>query len=240
MSEANLNFNGLDSSSLGFVPYDEQTLLIPERDITFTEVSGRNGDVATDNHRLKSVPFKLSGDIFPDNGQTIEQAKTTLSNALLADGNYHQLTWSGEPDYVYNALFYAQHEVKRTTDFFASIDLSFTVYPYKFIKSGLTAIAVKQGQKLTNLGKVESEPIITITGSGDCTLSIGSSALSLKSVDGGIIIDTMNQTCTSLDHKRTQFDKMYSDFPKLPKGDSTVGLTSGFTATIVPRWAVIV
>lgn len=240
MIEANLVFNGIDSNSFGFIPYDEQSLYMPERDVAFTEVSGRNGDVATDNNRLKSVPFKLSGDIFADDGQTIEQAKTALSNAYLADGNYHQLTWSGEPDYVYNALFYAQHEVKRSTEFFAALDLNFTVYPYKFLKSGLNAVELKQGQKLVNQGKVESEPLITITGVGTCTLSMGSSNLSLKNIDGGVVIDTMNQTCTSLDHKRTQFDKMYSDFPKIPKGENVVSVTSGFTVNIVPRWAVIV
>ena len=87
-----------------------------------------------------------------------------------------------------------------------------------------------------------AKPIITIKGTGNITLNIGTSTLSLKNVDTGVIIDSLTETITSLDGSRTQFNKMTSyPFPKIAPGNQTITTSGTITeCKIIPRWEVIV
>ncbi|USG05880.1 hypothetical protein A4W88_04255 [Latilactobacillus sakei] len=81
--------------------------------------------------------------------------------------------------------------------------------------------------------------MIKITGSGDIKLTIGSAEFDLRKVDQGIILDCESQTATSIDGKRTQFDKLYSNFGTISVGNNRISWTGSATVEITPRWAVI-
>ncbi|MDN5445774.1 MAG: hypothetical protein L0F86_00060 [Lactococcus lactis] len=95
---------------------------------------------------------------------------------------------------------------------------------------------------ITNPTSRLAKPIITIKGSGNISLKIGANTLSLKGVDGGVIVDSLTQTITSLDGSRTQFTKMTSyPFPFIEPGKQVVTKTGTITeCKIIPRWEDLV
>ena len=86
-----------------------------------------------------------------------------------------------------------------------------------------------------NPGTVPSEPVITITGSGEITFMIGTNIIELSDMDGDITIDSELQEAysgiTSLN------SRMSGDFPLLMPGQNAISWSGDVTAiTIQPNW----
>lgn len=209
-----------------------------EIDYQAIEVPGRDGDLVVLNNRRKSfiqeIPVIYVGE-YSERYQHLDDFR----QAMLSDGLFHDLSFNNEPGFIYRAAFLSAFKVNRNYNEFTQT-LSFNMMPFKYIKSGQSYQTITTGVKLNNTGTIPAKPVIKITGSGDCTAQIGSKSVSLKGIDGGIIMDTDSQLCTNLASTRTQFDKMYGDFMTIPTGNQTVTIT-GKNITKVevkPRWAV--
>lgn len=215
----------------------EMTISSSQPDYQIVEVPGRDGDLILPNDRYKSfaqtVPVIFLGK-YNDTMSKIEKARRWL----LSDTIFHDFKLSSDTGYTYRAAYLGNFEIKKTADEL-SADLNFEMMPCKYIDSSLSNQAIVSGTTLTNSGNIVALPLIKITGSGNITVTLGNQALSLKGVDTGVVLDCESQLCTSLDGTRTQFDKLYSDFPKLPVGSTKIswsGTVSKFE--IIPRWKV--
>jgi predicted phage tail component-like protein len=231
------DFNGNNSKEFNMYINAELTLSSSQPDYSTIEVPGRDGDLILPNNRYKSFSQTVSVIFlggYNDTMSKIEQVRRWL----LSDTEFHDFKLSSDPDYTYRAAYLGNFEIKKATDEL-SADLSFEMMPYKYLNSGLGSQTISSGTTLTNSGSIPALPLLKITCSGDITVSLGSQTLSLKGVDTGIILDCESQLCTSLDGTRTQFDKLYSDFPNLPVGNTKIswsGAVSDFE--IAPRWKV--
>lgn len=81
-------------------------------------------------------------------------------------------------------------------------------------------IADNKSIKISNLGNQPSLPIISIWGSGDININIGSQSFTIKGLDDHIIVD-----CESVNAYKDQTPRnnmMIGDFPMLPCGDSII------------------
>lgn len=238
MGYSQFKFNGHKSSEFNMYIDSDYELASTTPDYQAVEIPGRDGDLLIPNNRFKSFiqefPITYIG-AYNDSIQKIEKAK----QLMLQDTNWHDMSFSFDPDYIYRASFLGEFRVKKSATYLTQT-LSFNMMPYKYDNSGQAYQTVTNGQKLNNTGTIPAKPIIKITGSGDCTVQIGNKSVTLKGVDGGIIMDSDSQLCTSLDGKRTQFDKMYGDFIQIPTGNQTITITgNNITKTeILPRWAV--
>lgn len=91
---------------------------------------------------------------------------------------------------------------------------------------------------VANLGTVDSYPLITVHGSGDCVFSIGENEITLTDVDANtpVIIDCETGYVYTTDGAA----EMTGEFPVLGAGSTTVTLGSGVTQIdIKPRWGWI-
>lgn len=73
---------------------------------------------------------------------------------------------------------------------------------------------------ITNLGGVYSEPILTVTGSGNITLMMGMTIVELENIPGRIVIDSVLQEAyqdTTLIN-----DHMTGEFPVLKPGANAI------------------
>ena len=88
---------------------------------------------------------------------------------------------------------------------------------------------------ITNPGSVPSEPIITLTGSGEITLMIGMQIIELSEIDGSITIDSELQEAY---YESTSMNsKMSGDFPLLMPGSNAISWSGNVTAiSIQPNW----
>lgn len=237
MTVTSFTFNDLKSTDFNMYINAEYEIASSASDYQIVEVPGRDGDLIIPNNRYKSfvqeLPIIYLGK-HKETMQKIDQAR----QIMLADSKWHDFLFSFDRDYIYRAAYLSSFPVKKTVTGITQT-LQFEMMPYKYLVGGQKSVTVTSGNTLKNIGTIIAKPLIKLTGSGDITLKIGSQSLTLKGVDTGIILDSDAQLATSLDGKRTQFDKMYGDFLTIPVGNQTISWTGSVTKVeITPRWVV--
>lgn len=235
-----IEFNGFKSTDFDMRLENGLTFSSPSRDIDFVKIPGSDGEIGNGDSTLfnasRAFPFR----VFPKNGKTIEQAATEISNWLKKDALWHELYFDGDPEYIYTAIYAEEYEVERFMSLHGKCTLNFTIKPYKFLKSGLAPLT--SPASLNNPTTRDARPLITIKGTGNITLQIGTEKLTLKNVDGGVVIDSLKQVVTNLDGTRPAWDKVTSyPLPVIKPGNQAVLTTGTITELkITPRYEVIV
>ena len=64
--------------------------------------------------------------------------------------------------------------------------VNFRCYPFFYADAAADIMVTKSGTMITNPGSVYSEPILTVTGSGDITLMVGTTIVELENISGSI------------------------------------------------------
>lgn len=238
--KTSFTYLGKNSLDFGIRVEEGVTFDSPERDINFLEISGRDGDVGIDNQRLKSINKSFPVTIFPVQGKSFSQQMTDISNWLKTQIGNVFLDVSSEPKYSYYGFYYEQYSVEKFFKVYGRAVINFKIQPYKFLKSGLTPLTSPTA--LNNPTTRDARPLITIKGTGNITLQIGTEKLTLKNVDGGIVIDSLKQVVTNLDGTRPAWDKVTSyPLPVIKPGNQAVLTTGTITELkITPRYEVIV
>ena len=99
---------------------------------------------------------------------------------------------------------------------------------------------VQQGQALLNPTAFTALPLITVTGTGAGTLTVGDVTVTINSMPRGVIVldsDTQNAYYGAFNLNSTI---SAPEFPTLPAGESVVRWTGGITGVeIIPRWATV-
>ena len=236
-------YNGKSSLDMYIHILNDISFPSPEADIEFVEVLGRDGELAIDNGRLKSVTFSIPISIKLPEDITVEEISTVISNWLKSDIGWHPLRFSESPDYEYIAMFYEQFSISETLKNYGKTILSFKLKPYKR-QIGILPEEVNNGDTLLNVEKRKSKPLIYIEGIGDITIkNNGIDWLILESVDGNISIDS--ETMSVYKDNIGQFNKMISTlspmFPLLDSGKNKITWAGNISKLIIdPRWEAIV
>lgn len=229
---------GKKSSDFGLLIDADISFSSPQVKGEYIDISGADGELFVTDGKLSNV--KKSFPVFLENPRT-QTVATDLSNWLKSSlTSWNQLSFSGDPEYVYEAMFTEEYEVSANIESYGKTVLTFDVKPTKFLKSGLTAITAPSN--LTNPTQRDAKPIVSIKGTGNITLKIGAETLTLKSVDGGVVIDCLKQTVTNLAGTAPAWDKVTSyPLPVIKPGNQAVLTTGTITEIkITPRYEVIV
>lgn len=241
MAVTSFTFNGLKSTDFNMYINAEYEIASSIPDYKTVEVPGRDGDLIIPNDRYKSfvqeLPIIYLGK-YKETMRKIDKAR----QIMLGDSNWHDFLFSFDPDHIYCAAYLSSFPIKKTVTGITQT-LQFNMMPYKYLKSGqvVTQFHVGDNQKIKKEGTLDAKPWIRITGKGSMTIDIGDSSLSLKGIDGGIIMDSEAQICSDLSGTRTQYDKMYGDFIEITgaSGNKTVSIHGDIDKfEIKPRWAV--
>ena len=116
--------------------------------------------------------------------------------------------------------------------------VNFRCYPFFYAENVSDITITTSGTTITNPGSVCSEPIITVTGSGDITLMVGTTIVELTDVSGSIVINSVLQEA----YKGTTLmnDHMSGDFPALKPGLNGISWTGTVTQVVVtPNWRAL-
>ncbi|MFZ7301628.1 hypothetical protein ACLSY4_14760, partial [Enterococcus gallinarum] len=177
----------------------------PEVKGEFVEVSGQDGEPFLTDGKLKNVPKSFPAYLMPTEVSQ-QQRATDISNWLKNNVGWKELFFSGDKEYIYQAIYTAEYEVEANIVGYGKTILTFNVKPYKFLKTGLTEEVL--ATSITNPTNRISRPKITIKGTGNITLQIGKSTYNLKDVDSGVVIDVLYDQVKSLDGTRPQWNKI--------------------------------
>lgn len=211
-----------------------------ERDVDEIEIPGRNGVVVRDNHRFKPVDQNFEFTISLLKGKSnlenqIKEAQSFISGLY----GFKDFSWTGEPNYIFKAKVNGKSSTSRSNPFRATVAVPVKLFPMKYLKSFYdNASALKSGESFQNKGTQVAYPIITLTGTGEVTLTVNDKKFVLKNITDGVVIDCENQVVTDLSKKHSQMDKVYSyPFPNLKTGSNTISWDNTvFTGTIIERW----
>ncbi len=116
-----------------------------------------------------------------------------------------------------------------------SFAVNFRCYPFWYQENVSDVTITTSGDTITNPGSVYSEPLITVYGSGNITLMVGTTIVELTNVSSSIVLDCALKEA----YKGTTLmnDHMSGDFPVLKPGLNAVSWSGNVTSVVIsPRW----
>lgn len=230
-------FNGTDSSRFGLRVTSDYVINSTGQDIDTVAVAGRDGDLLLPNNRLKSVTIELPCTIMSN--RKLTDVEGDISNWLNVAG-YKDLTLSWDSDFIYRSAFIETFEIASLMRQFGKVKLNFLTYPIKFYKQGRTTQTLSNGVTVNGIGNVNAKPIITLIGSGDCTLTINGRKTKLRAVQNTITLDMQARQVFS--GNLPAWDKVVRapqyQLPYLDAGRNLISWDGDFTVKMAPYWGV--
>ena len=230
-------FNGVSSTTQGLRVTSDYIISSTGSDVETVAVPGRDGDLLISKNRLKSVTIELPCTVLSN--RKLTDAESDISNWLNVDG-YKDLTLSWDPDFIYRSAFIETFEIVSLMRQFGKVKLNFLTYPVKFYKQGRTTQTLSNGATVNGLGNVKANPVITLVGSGDCTLTINGRKTKLRAVQNTITLDMQARQVFS--GNLPAWDKVVRapqyQMPFLDAGRNLISWDGDFTVKMAPYWGV--
>lgn len=236
-----LMFREHSSLEFGLLISEKGSYKGASRDITYTSVPGRSGDLITDNGRYKNIniPYKLT--LLNDTERAFVELTHQIKGWLLAESGYFQLWDSYDRKYFRLASYSDEVNIEQELRDLGSLSLTFNCKPYKYSFEGQKPIIFTEAGKLYNAEFFPSTPYIKITGSGTVTLYINNSSFSIKNIDGYIELDfDIPNAYKGLESKNNTVSGSDMSSLRLVPGFNTVSWVGNVQQLeIVPRWCCL-
>lgn len=222
-------FNGVRCTEYGIHVTEQPSIIRPSERVTFTNVPGRNGALTTlegdDVYDDFILPISCTvSDIsrLPEICAWLKGAGTLKLAARSGGFYYARLANQIELTKVLR-----NHENRLFT-------LNFRCNPFWYMDQTQPIMLNTSGTYITNPGNVFSEPVITVTGSGEVTLIVGMTIVELE-LSGSITIDTPLMEAYS--GVMSANSAMSGDFPKLLPGQNAVSWSGSVSKVVIqPNW----
>lgn len=232
----------------GVMSLDEQLLITAKntykgasRDISFTSIPGRSGDLIIDNKRYKNVKIEYS--VCAIAGiHDIPEIAHRVKGWLLSEVGYFELYDSYDPNYFRLASYSDEYDLEQELPVIGKSKISFNCKPFRYSIEGQRVITLEAPETIRNPEYFPALPYIKITGSGDITLSINSSSYVFNGVDGYIEIDSekMEAYKGSVNENSKMTTNEDTPFPVLVKGDNSISWSGTVNSVeIIPRWCCL-
>ena len=223
-------WNGVKCTDYGIHVSEHPPITIPNERATFTAVPGRAGTLTTLEGEDVYDDMILSATCFIDDPEQIP----AIAAWLRGSGT---VTFANREGGFYFARITNQISFDKILrgNPHRSFVVNFRCQPFFYQENVANVTLTVSGKFITNPGSVFSEPVITVYATGDVTLMVGTTVLTLSEVDGSITIDTPLKEAyagvTSLN------GKMSGEFPILYPGANAVSWTGVVTKVVIqPNW----
>lgn len=231
-------FNGKKNTEFGLRVAEGKKITTSSPDIERVAVAGRDGELLISNNRLNSAELSFPVNFVKEKG-LIATEVYKISEWLNVAG-YKDLMISYDPDFIYRAAYFETFSIEETMRQFGKTTINFVCYPVKFYKQGRTKQTLMNGATVNGIGNVNAKPIITLRGSGDCTLTINGRKTKLLGVQNSIVLDMQanqvysgNLPAWNKVVRSPEFQMPYLDY-----GRNLISWDGSFTAEMIPNWGV--
>ena len=223
-------WNGVKCTAKGIHVLEQPPVTVPAERVTYTNVPGRPGSMTT-----------LEGeDVYDDmilTAQCIVADPTqipVIAGWLKGSGT---VTFANRPGGFYYARISNQIPFEKILrgNPHRSFSVNFRCKPFWY-QAGVQPITVTtSGSTITNPGTVYSEPVITVNGSGDITLMVGTKIIELTGITSSITIDSVLQE--AYNGTSDMNAHMSGEFPVLKSGMNAISWSGNVTSIVVqPNW----
>ena len=215
---------------------DLPEIILPEERVTFTDVPGLSGSLA----QTEGV------DVYKDITLAVKcYIQNPTAQAVQAVASYFRgsgrLELPNRPDGYYEARLVNQIAFAKILrgNKPRTFTVNFRCKPLLHLYEGETEQTVSSGDFLYNPTGVQAKPMITITGSGDITLLVGTQIIQLNGIEGGIVLDSELQEAYW--NSALKNNCMTGEFPTLGDGNTAISWTGGTVTEvrIIPRWVAL-
>jgi phage-related protein len=225
-----LKWNGANSLDYNIIVLDQPEPTKPAERITYEKVLGRAGYVYINEEEDVYDTLEKTATVYVQDFDAVR-------GWLKGEGT---VEFGNEPGYFYNAY------ISDVITFKAIVrgriqkkaEVTFICQPFKFLTDEVAQIYTISGAYLSNIGNVQSKPLITIYGTGDISLTIGDETMTLNGVVESITIDCLEMI--AVDEDGNDYTALTGDFFKIPVGTSQITWTGNVTSvSILPRWGYV-
>lgn len=229
-----IRYNNVDSRDYDlFLTTDNLEWFIPDKDLDFVEVSGRNGDLIRNNQRFKNVTqtFSLINANMDSTNRLVEWLRTS--------DEYKQLYTNLQPNYYFEAIPYQNLTIPRSNYRFTQFDVEFVMKPFMKSVIGQEPINIgTQPLEILNNELFAAQPKIFIQGSGEVTIVLNDMEYLIVDVDEQVTIDSEELKVYKDFNTPKDSTAKFIDFkfPELQSGFNTIQLIGDVqNAYIVPN-----
>lgn len=226
--EAWFTFNGIDSREMGVIVTAMPETVRAERRIESITVAGRNGSLHTDEGVYESYDRTMECAL-------IKRARLDEITAWLVGSG--EMAFSTEPDKVYRVTIANKISIAQMMRVFQKFQVILDTQPFKYsVNAAGDALELTAPTTIRNSGTVYSEPLITVYGSGDITLTINGADFPLYGVQESITIDSeMMEVFKGNANQNGKYGGV--DFPRFEVGKNEISWTGNVSKIkIQPRW----
>ena len=188
-------------------------------------ISGRHGALTTTDGTFESYILQVEF-ILKDISKTDK-----ICSHFKGEGD---LIFSDNLNRRYKARVNNQIEFSRVIRSLKRFAVEFEVQPFMY-ESVPSTIILTEPTDILNTGTFESEPIITVYGQGNITLTFNNSNIILNNIEEKITINS--EILNAYDGNSSLNNKMSGDFPVFKLGENNISWTGSVTKLeITPNW----
>lgn len=236
-----LVFNEHSSLDFGLLIAEKGSYKGAQRDITYTSVAGRSGDLITDNGRYKNIeiPYKLS--LLNTTEREFADITHKIKGWLLAEQGYFPLWDSYDRKYYRLASYSNEVDIEQELRDLGTLSITFNCKPYKYSFEGQKPVVFTKAGTLYNAEFFASAPYVKITGSGTVTFRINDSSFLIKDINEYIEFDfDIPNAYKGLESKNNTVSGSDMSSFRLTPGYNTVSWVGNVKQVeIIPRWCCL-
>lgn len=226
-------YNSIPSSTYGIFIEHRPVQVFPKRIIESVSIPGRSGNFLIDTGAYDNVTVTYQ--VAYINSGNVRSDAINIATWLYQN-QYCVLTDTYDPLYYRKAVYVSPLNVTDILNEAGRANITFDCKPQRYLLSGLTALAPASGSSITNDYQT-AKPIITITGSGTGSVSIGASTIAITGQTDDIILDCENMTAEENGANANSKLTITGGYPELVNGANLVTFSGGVTAiSVVPNW----
>lgn len=228
-------FNGARSIDKGLTIEHCPSVGTGQRVVEKIPVPGRSGDLVIDTGAYGNYiqPYEIW---FKDKLRGTTRAARDIAQWLLSGIGYMRLEDTYDPEVFRLAMFTGPFDVENWMLTHGRATLEFDCQPQRWLKTGQLPVAVQSGQSLINAWQ-PAKPLIQVTGTGDGTLVVGGSTISISDMTGAITLDSETEDAYSGTENLNNNVQVNGGYPLLQNGETAVSFSGGINAVqITPRW----
>lgn len=234
-----LTFRGHSSLEFSLLITEKGSYKGASRDISYTSVPGRSGDLITDNGRYKNIdiPYKFS--LLNDSEFSFAEITHKIKGWLLSEVGYFRLWDSYDSKYFRLASYSDEVNIEQELHDTGTLSLTFNCKPQKYSLEGENTVILTAAGSLYNAEFFPSAPYIKIVGSGTITLTVNNNSFTFTDINEYIEIDS--EIMNAYKGVVAQNNKMTgSGFPTFLPGNNTIAWTGNVERLeIIPRWCCL-
>lgn len=223
-------WNGTRCSAYGIHVTEQPAITVPAERITYTNVPGKPGSLTT-----------VEGeDVFDDMILTAQCVIADPAQINAVAGwlkGAGTVTFANRPGGFYYARVSNQIPFEKILrgNPHRSFAVNFRCKPFWYQADVQPVTITASGSTITNPGTVYSEPVITVNGSGDITLMVGTKIIELTGITNSITLDSELQE--AYNGVTDMNAHMSGEFPVLKPGMNAISWSGNVTSVVMqPNW----